>query len=122
MTLHRVKQAMKMHGKGLLHRQKRQVVQNIRKAKKNADMYPPVTRKNVYQALELPPRQSIPKSALPIILKAQEHSVENENVSDDRLYTLIIFMTTLYQGPAILYKMSSICNFFFVCAAFLFCF
>jgi hypothetical protein len=32
MTLHRVKHAMKMHGKGLL-RQKRQVVQNIRKAK-----------------------------------------------------------------------------------------
>jgi hypothetical protein len=54
-------------------------------------MYPPVTRKNVYQALELPPRQSIPNSALQIILKAQEHSVENENVSDDRLYTFIIF-------------------------------
>jgi hypothetical protein len=93
-----------------------------KKGKRIADMYPPVTRKNVYQALELPPRQSIPNSALQIILRAQEHSVENENVSDDRLYTLIIFMTTLYQGPAILYKMSSICNFFFVCAAFLFCF
>jgi hypothetical protein len=43
--------------KGAVASTKKASSAKYKKGKRIADMYPPVTRKNVYQALELPPRQ-----------------------------------------------------------------